>query len=110
MTTLELLNDLQARDIHLECVGDKLRVNAPSGAVTPELRAEMVAQKAALLELLALESAQSPTEGPMPAEEVQDATAPNISSECMRCGAPVESYSEDGYAYCNEHWVQHLLA
>ena len=41
MTPLELLKELHTRDIHLECVGDKLRVNAPKGAVTPEIRARI---------------------------------------------------------------------
>ncbi len=37
MTTLELLQDLQKRDIRLECAGDKLRYDAPKGGLTPSL-------------------------------------------------------------------------
>jgi len=53
MTALELLNELQTRDIRLEHAGDKLHVNAPKGAVTPEIRSMLIEQKAALLALLA---------------------------------------------------------
>jgi hypothetical protein len=38
MNALELLQDLQTRDIHLERAGDKLRVDAPKGMLTPEVR------------------------------------------------------------------------
>nr|MBA2680227.1 non-ribosomal peptide synthase [Ktedonobacteraceae bacterium] len=59
MTALELLHELQIRDIHLTCVDAKLRVNAPKGAVTPEIRTVLVEQKDALLALLSEEAAQA---------------------------------------------------
>jgi hypothetical protein len=62
MTALELLNKLQTYDIHLECVGDKLRVNAPVGVVTPELRSLLKEQKAALMALLSEGAPQASSE------------------------------------------------
>lgn len=50
MTTDDLLNELDARDIRLWREGTRLRYNAPSGALTAALRAEIAARKAALLE------------------------------------------------------------
>ncbi len=106
MTTLELLSDLQNLDIHLECVGDKLRVDAPKGALTPELRAILVEQKTALLALLSgppscsEETEQAPSEG-VPAEA-------EIATTCCVCGAEVERYSDQGIAYCSGHWTEQM--
>ncbi len=106
MTTLELLSDLQNLDIHLECVGDKLRVDAPKGALTPELRTILVEQKTALLALLSgppscsEETEQAPSEG-VPAEA-------EIATVCCVCGAEVERYSDQGIAYCSGHWTEQM--
>src|SRR5438046_5763817 len=53
MTVPDLLVLVQARDIRLEAQGDRLVVDAPCGAVTPELRDQLVQHKAALLGRLA---------------------------------------------------------
>src|SRR6266487_542417 len=106
MTTLELLSDLKNLDIHLECVGDKLRVDAPKGALTPELRTILVEQKTALLALLSgppscsEETEQAPSEG-VPAEA-------EIATVCCVCGAEVERYSDQGIAYCSGHWTEQM--
>jgi hypothetical protein len=52
MTTAEILTFAQTHDVVLEVQGDRLVVDAPMGAVTPELRAELVRHKAALVALL----------------------------------------------------------
>ena len=52
MTALELLSHLRSRDIELWAEGDKLGYNAPSGALTPDLRAELVRRKAEILMFL----------------------------------------------------------
>ena len=52
MTPLELLELARAKDIRLEVHGDRLTLDAPEGAVTPELRAELRANKPALIALL----------------------------------------------------------
>lgn len=52
MTALALLADLQKRDVVLAADGEALEVDAPCGALTPDLRAALVAHKAELLALL----------------------------------------------------------
>ncbi len=104
MTTLELLSDLQNLDIHLERAGDKLRVDAPKGALTPELRAILLEQKAALLALLSgPPSCSEETEQAHP-EDVS--VAAEIVTACCVCGAEVERYSDQGVAYCLQHWTE----
>ncbi len=49
MTLNDLRAALDARGIHIEAVGGKLRVDAPLGALTPDLRTALVEHKAALL-------------------------------------------------------------
>lgn len=52
MTTAELLSELQRLDIQIWVEGDRLRVNAPAGAMTDALRSGMAAAKTELIELL----------------------------------------------------------
>jgi hypothetical protein len=56
MTLEVLLGRLAALDVKLTVRGDRLRVEAPAGALTAELRAALAEQKAALLDLLSLVS------------------------------------------------------
>ncbi len=49
---LDLLTRLRQADIRLSVDGESLRVSAPAGAVTPELRAELAQHKAELLAFL----------------------------------------------------------
>src|ERR1700682_5692862 len=53
MTLAELLTVVRAADIRLEARGDRLLFDAPRGALTPDLRAALVQQKAAVLTWLA---------------------------------------------------------
>jgi DNA polymerase-1 len=106
MTTLELLSDLQNLDIHLECVGDKLRVDAPKGALTPELRSILLEQKATLLALLS--GPPSCSEETEQAQAEDGAVAAEIATACGVCGAEVEQYSNQGVAYCAQHWTEIL--
>ena len=53
MTTADLLSALRARGVTLAVDGDRLKVTAPRGALTPELQAELAARKPQILELLA---------------------------------------------------------
>jgi len=57
----ELLADLKRRGVILEAIGDRLRVDAPAGMLTPELRQALVVHKAELLELLAPAGNPAPT-------------------------------------------------
>ena len=52
MTVSELLAELQQLDITIWADGDRLRLNAPKWAVTPELRAKLSSHKAELIECL----------------------------------------------------------
>ena len=52
MSAVELLTELHSRGIQLEAAGDRLRFDAPKGALTPELRQSMAEHKAELLELV----------------------------------------------------------
>lgn len=52
MTAVELLTKLQEKEIQLWAEEDKLKFSAPKGALTPDLRSELVEHKAELIELL----------------------------------------------------------
>ena len=52
MTALELLSVLNSKDIEIWADGDRLRYNAPEGALTPDLRKELTARKSEILALL----------------------------------------------------------
>ena len=52
MTAPELLAALTALGATMEAVEDRLRIEAPPGALTPELRSGLAEQKPALLDLL----------------------------------------------------------
>ncbi len=52
MTTLNILTDLTQLGIHLASKGERLVVDAPKGALTPELREAIRAQKTAILDAL----------------------------------------------------------
>jgi amino acid adenylation domain-containing protein/non-ribosomal peptide synthase protein (TIGR01720 family) len=52
VTTVEFLSQLRDLDVRLWVQGDRLRFNAPDGAVTPELRAELIARKTEIIAFL----------------------------------------------------------
>src|SRR5262245_9257173 len=49
MTLVELLSTLRARDINVWADGERLSYDAPSGALTPEIREELIKHKVNLL-------------------------------------------------------------
>jgi hypothetical protein len=59
MSAGALLEELRRKDVHLEADGTSLRVNAPTGVTTDELRATLAKLKPELLELLAQERAEA---------------------------------------------------
>lgn len=73
MTLDELLERLQALDIQLRVEGDRLRVNAPPGALTPALQSEIVQRKS---ELIAFLSAAQGLKKGRPAFRPVDGTQP----------------------------------
>ena len=52
MTAATLIGRLHAAGVQLTANGDKLHISAPAGVLTPELRAELVEHKAALMAAL----------------------------------------------------------
>ncbi len=52
MTLSEFLSQLRALDIRVWAEGDRLRYSAPTGALTPGLREELVARKEEILAFL----------------------------------------------------------
>ena len=52
MTTIEFLSHLRSKDIRVWPEGDKLRYDAPPGALTPDLRKELVDRKQEILVFL----------------------------------------------------------
>nr|QEO74288.1 condensation domain-containing protein [uncultured bacterium] len=62
MTTIELLGRLRALDITLALDGDRLKVSAPEGAMTAELRAELARRKPELVALVREQAARGGTE------------------------------------------------
>lgn len=52
MNTLDLLAELEERNVKVFLAGDKLRLEAPAGTLTPKLKEALVKHKPALLSLL----------------------------------------------------------
>jgi len=52
MNAAELITELEASGVMIEAAGDRLRVDAPKGAVTLELREALAACKAEVLAIL----------------------------------------------------------
>jgi len=52
VTIIDLLSTLRSRDVRLWADGDRLRYSAPQGALTPDLRAELVDRKGEILAFL----------------------------------------------------------
>ena len=64
MNAVELLDELGSRGITVTADGDRLKVDAPKGTLTDDLRAELKRHKTALLALLVVPPAS--TESPDP--------------------------------------------
>ncbi len=52
MNATSLISDLRARGVFLAAIGDRLRVDAPVGVVSPDLRAALAQHKPELVRLL----------------------------------------------------------
>src|SRR5947209_13061933 len=63
MTVTELLAALQQLHIEVMVCGDKLRVQAPSGALTPGLKAHLQALKAEVIAALTAPASEEGTTG-----------------------------------------------
>ena len=58
MNTLDLLAELKRLNVKLSLAGDKLRLEAPAGVLTPELKEAVSQQKPALVALLEAQEAR----------------------------------------------------
>ncbi|HKQ05764.1 MAG TPA: hypothetical protein VJ464_11570 [Blastocatellia bacterium] len=97
MTVFRLLSDLRKRDVRIEANGDRLRINAPCGVLTPEMRDALVMYKAELLKMF-----QQPSNLHFALTESVVLGEP-IEEPCLvGCGSPVRFYWQQGtgYGYC----------
>jgi len=93
MTAKALLQDLAGRGVVLTAESGRLRYRAPAGAVTPDLRRQLEAHKAALVALLGAQqtglfdgaSAPSPDAGPL---------VPYVASQVTQDGASAPDLAE----------------
>lgn len=86
MTAAALLADLRKRGAALAIVGDRLRVEAQVGTITPEIREALAKHKAALLAMLSSEPDDSELcEHVAHDPELADWYAENPHLTCARC-------------------------
>ena len=62
LSTVEFLSHLRTLNVAISANGDKLRLSAPPGAITPELKSELAARKAEILKLLQEASIAAPSD------------------------------------------------
>lgn len=96
MNAAQLLDELRVRGVVLEAVGDRLRVEAPKGTITPELHEALKDHKVEIIALLmtgdteiawraAVMVSQIPTEGYVPLLVAREAVEPQ-PGQCISCG------------------------
>src|SRR5689334_20545130 len=93
MSPRELLVQLREKGVEIKSNGDRLIIDAPKGAITPDLRDALAANKAELLKIL---NAPLPVEKPSPgAIEKSEAPKPvapsavwRVASSRSQSGAP----------------------
>jgi tubulysin polyketide synthase-like protein len=100
MTASTLLADLRARGIKLSVSGERLNVDAPRGAVTPDLRTALVEHKADLIRLLGADDEevawrveamcpQVPRTGTIPILLARPQAKTTPPGTCVSCGGPL---------------------
>src|SRR5262249_53899203 len=78
-----LLDRLQRLGVEVSLVGGRLRLDAPAGALTPELKEEVVSLKADMIELLSRTPVCCP---PEPSPDCPKCRRPlGIHGACFRC-------------------------
>ena len=99
MTLSDVLRSTEAAGIRLEARGATLHVEAPSGTVTPELRAALVAHKPLLLVVLerlkAMRHFAAVAPKPLPYAR---AWAQGGPGRCFSCGDPLDH--PEAYGRC----------
>ncbi|MEO1592741.1 MAG: thioester reductase domain-containing protein, partial [Cyanobacteria bacterium J06632_22] len=119
----QLLEHLQSRDVRLWLDSDTLRCNAPKGALTPELTAQLKEHKPAIIallkgvpveQLLAPSAVDPSTESPQPTDQADELTALLarlqsrdirlwLDGDTLRCNAPKGSLTPELTAQLKEH-------
>jgi hypothetical protein len=105
MNTAKLIEELRSRGVLLEAAGDRIRVDAPKGALTPELRLVLTDRKLEIIALLksgdteiawrtAAMLPQIPEKGPLPFLLAREAVEPQAGC-CLSCGDPLNQ--DDAY-------------
>jgi len=69
MSTVEFLSYLRSLDVNVSVDGDRFRINAPAGVVTPEIHKELADRKSEILHFLK-EAAQASHLQPPPIKRV----------------------------------------
>ncbi len=106
MIAHDIIAECRTRGISLEVIGERLRCRAPVGALTPELKQALVAQKAALVQILTgeppvLAAPQQPDDRAIIALKVRS----TILGEAIWVVAddlPKEAWSADALAYTHQ--------
>src|SRR6185503_16207768 len=93
MSPRELLVELREKGVEVKANGDRLVIDAPKGAITPDLRDALAANKAALLEILAETPIEKPkpVSVPTPIEKPAFPTQPPVSQPGPRRVFPAAS-------------------
>lgn len=76
MDIIEFVNYLRKLDINLFLEGDRLRINAPQGVITPELKSQMSARKAEIISFLQQVNIQTTTTAIAPISRTEQNTFP----------------------------------
>ena len=82
MSALELLATLYSRNVRLNICGGEIRIHAPKGAVTPDLKEQLAAHKAAIMEALGEGTFLDET---LPDEIIIPAQVPNTAEAIKAC-------------------------
>ena len=107
MTAQELITTCQAAGIELAVSGDHLRVDAPEGVLTPDLRAALTDQKPTVMALLteigwraaAMREQLAPPPAPIPLLMAKRDIKPG-PNDCVSCGAELLDVPAIGVGRC----------
>jgi hypothetical protein len=111
MNAQELITELSRQGIILEACDDGLRIEAPKGLLTAELRQTLVEQKQAILTLL-----QTPPA--LILRKAQDAAEPvitrqedtiTVSMETLKHGGDLSKRLYEYLQNCPEYWKEYLI-
>lgn len=99
MSAAKLIEELRSRGVLIEAAGDRIRVDAPKGAVTPELCEALADRKIEIIALLksgdgeiawrtAAMLQQIPNRGPIPFLVARESVE-SKTGHCPSCGDPL---------------------